>query len=164
MNEATTNNTTNNDKVTILDPLDQLNEIKKNTVSKEEYERILNERNAYFKAYANGDSPDESTTPKKIDVDQLRKDLFVQPDQLSNLDYAKKSLELRQAILDETGKDIFVGSTDRLVPDQYDYDQAQRSAELLQYCIEQSNNDVTIFNAQLNSHLQDIPIPKRKGK
>ena len=71
---------------TEFDPIQAINELKQNSVSKEAYNKVVAEKNKYLKALIDG-SQVESTQPKQpVDLDAIRKDLFGK--ELSNLDFA----------------------------------------------------------------------------
>ena len=77
---------------TEFDPVQAINELKQNTVSKEEYNKVKAEKDKYLKALIEGSQvADEKKEP--VDVDALRKSLFTED--LDNLTFAKKALELR---------------------------------------------------------------------
>lgn len=107
---------------TEFDPVQAINELKQNSVSKEAYNKVVEEKNKYLKALIDGNQIAEAQSKEPVDVDALRADLFGKD--LSNLDFAKKSLELRDAIIDEEGVDIFVGTGSKLTPTQEDYEAA----------------------------------------
>ena len=107
---------------TEFDPVQAINELKQNSVSKEKYDKVVEEKNKYLKALIDGNQVAEAQPKEPVDVDALRADLFGKD--LSNLDFAKKALELRDALIDEEGVDIFVGKGSKLTPTQEDYEAA----------------------------------------
>ena len=107
---------------TEFDPVQAIKELKQNSVSKEKYEQVVAEKNKYLKALIDGNQVAEAQPKEPVDVDALRADLFGKD--LSNLDFAKKALELRNALIDKEGVDIFVGKGSKLTPTQEDYEAA----------------------------------------
>lgn len=145
---------------TEFDPISAINDIKANTVSKEEYNKLKAEKDKYLKALIEG-SQVADEKKENIDIDALRKELFNPDNELSNLDYVKKSLQLREAIIDTEGKDIFVGSGSKLVPTQEDYEAAQRLADGFQYCIDVADGNSEIFTRELARITNDVSLPSR---
>lgn len=139
---------------TEFDPVQAINELKQNSVSKEKYEQVVAEKNKYLKALIDGNQVAEAAPKQPVDVDALRADLFGKD--LSNLDFAKKTLELRDALIERDGVDIFVGKGSKLTPTQEDYEAAQRVADVFQNCIEVSDGDSEIFTRELMRLTDDV--------
>lgn len=139
---------------TEFDPVQAINELKQNSVSKEAYNKVVEEKNKYLKALIDGNQVAEAQPKEPVDVDALRADLFGKD--LSNLDFAKKALELRDAIIDEEGVDIFVGKGSKLTPTQEDYESAQKVADVFQSCIEVADGDSEIFTRELMRLTDDV--------
>lgn len=133
------------------DPMALYQELKSNSVSKEEFERMKAERNRYFKMYTQGYRPEQEEVSKpKKSVNELRKEFFTMPEEANNLEYWKKVLELRNSVIEEGGKDPFVPSGSKISPTHDDYEAAKRVAEGIQYAIDESENDPESFNRILN--------------
>ena len=139
---------------TEFDPVQAINELKQNSVSKEKYEAVIAERNKYLKALIDGNQVAEAQPKEPVDVDALRRDLFGR--ELSDLDYAKNALELRNELIDREGVDIFVGKGSKLTPDASDYEAAQRVADAFESCIEVADGDSEIFKRELMRITDDI--------
>ena len=139
---------------TEFDPVQAINELKQNSVSKEKYEAVIAERNKYLKALIDGNQVAEAQPKEPVDVDALRRDLFGR--ELSDLEYAKKALELRNELIEREGVDIFVGRGSKLTPDASDYEAAQRVADAFESCIEVADGDSEIFKRELMRITDDI--------
>ena len=138
---------------TEFDPIQAINELKQNTVSKEEYNKVKAEKDKYLKALIEGSQvADEKKEP--VDVDALRKSLFTED--LDNLTFAKKALELRDELIDKQGIDIFVGRGNKYAPTQTDYEAAQRVADAFQSCIDVADGDSEIFTRELMRITNDV--------
>ena len=127
--------------------IDALEEQKKNSVSKDEYEALKRENQELFNAVLNGGSL-QSGSPKvdeKPDIKQLREDLYGGKKQLNNLEFAKKTLELRKALMDEGEIDPFVPVGQNITPDADDFEAAERVASVIQECIDTSEGDSGVF-------------------
>lgn len=136
-----------------FDPVQALSELKQNSVSKDQYNKVIAERDRYAKALFNGTT--ENVTKKEpADINALRKDLFSKD--LSNLEFTEKALALRDAILDEKGVDIFVGKGEKLAPTDEDYRAAQKVADGLQSCVDIADGDSEIFTRELMRITNDV--------
>lgn len=141
---------------TEFDAVAAINELKQNSVSKDEYNKVLAEKNKYLKALIDGNQVAEARQKEPVDIDALRKDLFSGEKDLTNLEYAQKSLELRDAIIDRDGVDIFVGRGSKLSPTDDDYEAAQRVADAFKQCIDVAQGDSEIFTRELMRITEDV--------
>lgn len=149
-----------NTNETDFDPVQAINELKQNSVSKDEYNKLKAEKDKYLKALIEGSQvADEKKEP--VDIKQLRKDLFNPDNELSNLDYAKKALQLREAIIEEEGRDIFVGKGSKLTPSNEDYEAAQKVADVFQNCIDVADGNSEIFTRELMRVTNDVALPTK---
>lgn len=139
---------------TEFDPVQAINELKQNSVSKEQYQKVVEEKNKYLKALIDGNQVAEAQPKEPVNIDELRKSLF--GEELNNLDYAKKALELRDAIIEKEGKDIFVGRGSKLTPTTEDYECAQHVADVFQQCIDVAEGDSEIFTRELMRLTDDV--------
>ena len=137
-----------------------IDEMRENTVPKEEYEKMKKERAELAKRLAKGDFDKQQDHPeKKPDVNDLRKTL--QRGDVTNLDYCKAALELRKIEMERTGKDIFLPNGHNYAPTQSDADEAQKVADVLQECIDGCDGDSAVFTAMLQSRMRDTVLPRR---
>lgn len=83
------------------------------------------------------------------EIQEIRNDLFSEDSELTNLDYVTKALELRQAILDKEGKDIFVGRGSNFEPTQDDYYRAENTAQIMKECVEYAQGNSEAFTTEL---------------
>ena len=92
----------------------------------------------------------------------MRKELYENEGKgLTNLQYIEKTLALRQALLEETGEDFFVKRTNAT---QQDYERAEKTATILQECVEFAKGDTNSFNAELQRRLEEKkPIPQKNN-
>lgn len=139
---------------TEFDPVQAINELKQNSVSKEKYEQVVAEKNKYLKALIDGNQVAEAQPKEPVDLDALRQKLF--GSELSELDYAKTALQLRDEIIDREGVDIFVGRGSKSTPTTEDYEAAQRVADAFNQCIETADGDSEIFTRELMRLTNDV--------
>lgn len=131
-----------------LDPIEAIKEMKQNYVPKKEYEKVVKEKNDYFKALVNGESLDVKPE-EPVDIKQLRKDLFSENGNLTNLDFIQKALTLRDEVITKEGKDPFCPYGKHISPDDSDYINAQKVADGLQHCIDVADGNSDIFRQEL---------------
>ena len=149
---------------TEFDPVQAINELKQNSVSKEDYNKVVAEKNKYLKALIDGNQVAEVQNKEPVDIDGLRKELFGGEKDLTNLEYAKKALELRDAIIERDGVDILVGRGSKLTPTDDDYEGAQRLADGFQQCIDVAQGDSEIFTRELMRITEDVAPHKINPK
>ena len=142
------------------DYITAINELKANSVDKSKYEALLNENKKLINNLVNSQpAPTEAPVKPEVDIQALRNDLFNK--ELSNLEYCKKALDLRQAILDTEGKDIFVGDGHKAVVAPEDFITAQRVADVMKDAIDYADGDSQLFTQELMRRTNDIRIPRR---
>lgn len=113
---------------------------------KKYYDRLLNN---------NVVEPEQKVVHTDAEIQEMRQKLFTNENELSNLEYVKTALELRDAILEKTeGKtDIFVGKGSKFAPTQEDYFRAENTAESLKECVEYANGDSQLFTQEVQRRI-----------
>lgn len=147
--------------------IEAIKQLKATTVSKEEFDALQAEKRQLLDSLINGGEHTGETTNETPDYEAIKKDarnkLFAgDGGELSNLEYCKTALQLREAVLKTDGIDIFVGSGHQYTPEQSDYDKAQRVAEVMAECIEAAEGNSDIFTAQLMNRTNDVSLPGTK--
>lgn len=133
---------------TELDPISALNEMRKNTVPKAEHEKLKAENAKLLGIVIRGETVEGPTKEEPVDLDKLRRDLFFN-ENLDNLEYAKKSLQLRKAVMDQGGMDPFLPVGERIRPTAQDVEAAERTARVFKECIEYADGNSEIFTQEL---------------
>lgn len=83
-----------------------INELKQNTVSKSDYEKVCRDRDTYFKACVDAKPISAEVEISRPSMQELRNDLYgVNHAQHTDIEYMTKTLELRDRVLEETGVD-----------------------------------------------------------
>ena len=157
--EIIENNTTN--ESTDTDYIEVINNLKANSVPKNTYQKLKDENKRLLDSLVNGSQVEAPNTPK-ISNDELRKDLFTK--KLSNLEFVKKTLQLRQNILEEKGEDIFAPDGPQFSFTDEDRRDAQRVADALQSCVDTADGNSVIFTNELQRILKDTPLPNRRSR
>ena len=133
-----------------LDYIETIKQLKETTVPKTELEKLQAENKKLLSTLLEGGELEAAaTTPQKRTSDEIRKELFGDDATISNLEFAKKAIELREAILDEGGIDPFVPQGNNIVAEDSDFAAAEKVAEALKSCIEYANGDSEVFTNEL---------------
>lgn len=108
---------------------------------------LMAAKKKYYDQVLNGNTVEESV-PQFRTRDEIRKDLFGREDKdnMSNLDYAKLTIELDDACIRETGESCFLPKGRNATPSYEEKDVAVRMHNALQSSIEQSNDDPREFD------------------
>lgn len=144
--------------------IDTINEMKRNSVSREEYDKVRNENKQLLTTLVNGQAYENASAEAstKTDVKTLRKELYGGDCNLSNLDYWQKTLELREAIIKGGGKDPFLPYGSKIAPTEEDVIKANNVAKVVGECIDYAQGDSAIFTNELQRRTVDtIPTAKR---
>ena len=141
--------------------LDEIQNLKANSVSKDEYAKLQEDNKRLLKSLVNGTPvADGQGSPEKVDINALRKDLFMN-ENLSNLEYWQNALKLRQELIDSGRPDPFLPQGVNINPTSEDREAANRVAEVMQECIDYAEGDSQIFTAELMRRTNDVKIIRR---
>jgi hypothetical protein len=145
-----------------LDLLKKYKELQDNSVSKEEYEKVLKEKKDIISQVLNGQTPNEEQDNRSID--DIRKVLFKENSNLTNREYVENALALREKILAEGGRDPFLPYGEKISPDDNDYMVVDRVVKSLEDCLKIANGDDDVFNVEFARRLEEVNIPQPKKK
>lgn len=143
------------------DYLAAIKQLKENTVPKETFQKLYDENKKLLSAYVEGREIPElenQSEDSQTSIDQLRNELYGDECELSNLEYVKKTLQLRRMIIDNGGRDPFlpVGSHVQLSSEMID--KAEKTAQIFEECIEFADGDNGVFTAELQRRTNETPI------
>lgn len=140
--------------------LETIENMKKNTVSKEDYDHLFDEHKKLTQMLANGETlelnKEEAQGPS---VDELRNKLFDEENQMTNLEYCQTALTLRNKILEEKKVDIFAPNSSQYHATEEDYRKAQNVADVMQECIDYAQGNPEVFTQELMRRTNDVRIP-----
>ena len=136
-----------------LDLLEEIKNLKENSVPKEEYNKQVEKNRNLMRQIINGGGQ-EDKTEDSVDLGQLRKDIFENSDNLSNLDFWKKVLTLRKERLEKEGVDVFLPKGKKTRYTREDLESANKVAEVIEQCIEDCEDNPQVFTAILNSKIE----------
>ena len=137
------------------DYISALNEMKKNTVSKEAYDKLREDNKKLLDTIVSGQSLEQTEVKQEVDVDALRKELFGKSRRdLSNLEYVDKALQLRKALMEKGEQDPFVMKAGRTSsPEAEDFKKGERVASFLQECVDIADGNDSVFDNEFQRRL-----------
>ena len=128
-----------------------LKELRENSVSKEDYEKLEKENKELVAQIINGEGGGNGQpAPEKVDIKALREELYgPKGADLSNLDFWKKTLKLRNAVIEQEGYDPFLPHGAKIKPNEQDVERANAVAKTVQECIDKCEDNSEVFTALL---------------
>ena len=135
-----------------LDLLEEIKNLKANSVSKEEYIKLQEKNKNLMRQIINGGGT-SGESEEAIDLEEVRKKIFQNPEDLSDLEFWKNTLVLRKERLKE-GVDIFLPKGKKTRYTQADKDSANHVAEVIEHLIEDSEGSPQVFKALLNNAIE----------
>ena len=147
------------------DYIEQIKRLKESSVSKDDYNKLKADNKKLIDALANGTQVEGVVEPKVSaveNINNLRKKLFGKGSNLSNLEYCKTAVELRDALIENGERDPFLPFGHEVVATDSDYESANRVATVMKECIDYADGDSDIFTNELQRRTVDVVIPKKK--
>ena len=143
---------------TNVDYIEALKEMKENSVSKAEYEKLKDENRKLLNAFTNGET---ISIPQEVkpNIDELR--AKVMSEDQTNLEYITNVLALRKAVIENGGEDPFVPVGSKIAPTAEDRLKAQNVADVLQECVDYAQGDSQLFTNELQRRTIDV-MPIRR--
>ena len=144
-------NPENEPEMTANEYINQINDLKERTVSREEYERIKNDNRELAKALINGTGaniPGITKPENKPDLDDLRKKLFTKKSK-NDLEYFPNLLALRDGVMADGQPDPFLPINREFRATAQDEADAERIATQIKEAIEYADGDPAVFSNDL---------------
>lgn len=141
----------NEPEMTAKEYINQINDLKEKTVSREEYERIKNDNKELAKALINGTGaniPGITKPEEKPDLDDLRKKLFTKKSK-NDLEYFTNLLALRDGVMADGQPDPFLPINREFRATAQDEADAERIATQIKEAIEYADGDPAVFSNDL---------------
>ena len=131
-----------------------IQDLKENTVSKEQYNKILEEKKRLIEALRDGNTLEEEDAPKT--VKELR-DIIFGRERRNNIEIAEAMLALRNGLVEEDGNSAspFLPTSGAI--SQSDLDDEQMFVDLLEHCLDFADGDNGVFTAEFQRHLKESP-------
>ena len=146
------------------DYLAAIKELKENSVNRSEYEKLRAENKKLIDAVVNGQPGQEEQVVVKHSreqIDDLRNDLFNSPRELTNLEFITKTMELREALMENGEPDPFLPVGKQISPTRDDIEGAEKVAQVYKECIEYAEGDSEVFTNELMRRTRDVKLPRK---
>ena len=137
------------------DYLAAIKELKENSVDRQKYDQLKAENKKLLDSTVNGQEIDLPKAVEKKSTEDLRKALFSDSQNLTNLDFIKDALELRSQLISEGKPDPFLPVGNQIAPTDFDIATANKVADILQYCVDYADGDSNIFTTELQRCMVD---------
>ena len=147
------------------DYIAQIKNLKENSVSKDDYDKLKADNKKLIEALANGAQLEGKVEPKMSAVEKInecRKKLFSKGNNLSNLEYCQAAVNLRDALIENGERDPFLPFGHNVLATDSDYESAERVANVMKDCIDYADGDSEVFTNELQRRSVDVVIPKKK--
>lgn len=142
--------------------IEAIKEMKQNSVSRSDYEKLREENRNLLKSLVNGEIIDRPVDKEPVDINNLRQDLFNK--EHSNLDFITKAMELREALIESGEEDPFLPKGHNVQITDSDRATAEKVAAAFQHCIDYADGDSGVFTNELMRITQDTFRPNFRNK
>ena len=146
------------------DYINAIKDLKQNSVDKAKYEALRLENKKLIDAVVNArPGQEEQVVVKhtKEQIDDLRNDLFNSPRELNNLEFITKTMELREALMENGEPDPFLPVGKQISPTRDDIEGAEKVAQVYKECIEYAEGDSEVFTNELMRRTRDVKLPRK---
>ena len=146
------------------DYLAAIKELKEKSVDRSEYDKLRAENKKLIDAVVNGQPGQEEQVVvkhSKEQIDELRNDLFNSPRELNNLEFITKTMELREALIENGEPDPFLPVGKQISPTRDDIEGAEKVAQVYQECIDYAEGDSEVFTNELMRRTRDVKLPRK---
>lgn len=158
MEEFNTNETSRVDDTTV-DYIEAINNLKQNTVDRKQYDQLKAENKKLLNSIVNGQSIDiPQPQQEKKSVEELRSIFLNEDANVSNLEWTKNALELRETLISEGQPDPFLPYGKQIMPTNEDIECANRVASVLQECVDYAEGDASVFTNELMRRTVDVKV------
>ena len=146
------------------DYIEAIQALKQNSVDRSEYEKLRAENKKLIDAVVNAQPGQEEQVVvkhSKEQIDDLRNDLFNSPRELNNLEFITKTMELREALMENGEPDPFLPVGKQISPTRDDIEGAEKVAQVYKECIEYAEGDSEVFTNELMRRTRDVKLPRK---
>jgi hypothetical protein len=141
-----------------------INDLKANSVSKEQYLKMKDENKRLLDTIARGGTI-ETKPEAKESASDLRKALYGNDcDSLSNLEYWDKTLKLRKIIIESGQPDPLLPIGTHVAPTDADVAAATKVAETVQKCIDLADGNSSVFTNELQRYIADVNMVRPRSR
>ncbi len=145
------NETQVNEQVDNTAYIDAIRDLRENSVNKELYNKLKDERDALIKSLVNGTNPAAAEVEQVRSLAECRED-FIKPSE-SQCEYMEKLLALREAAIREGEPDPMVATGHFITPTAQNYQRAQEIADIYRECLDYAAGDDKVFINEIQRRL-----------
>ena len=138
------------------DYLEVINDLKRKSVSRDEYEKLKAENKKLLNNVVNGQVVEVEQGPEYRDVNVIRDELF--NNEHNNLEYIKLALELRNTLIAKGETDPFLPVGKQISPSREDIEKADMVAQVYQECVDYADGDSALFTQELMRRTRDVKV------
>ncbi|MBO7691211.1 MAG: hypothetical protein J6T10_01075 [Methanobrevibacter sp.] len=160
--EKDINENVNENENNVEDFIKEVEDLKKNSVSREDYEKLLGEKKKLMSALINGDTEglDLSEGISSEDLDKritANREKLAKGEVANDLEYWETVIQLREDVIEKNGEDHdpFLPNGHNYVPNADDKEKAERVANTVKECIESAEGDPNSFKNDLMRRIKD---------
>lgn len=142
------------------DYIETIQKLKETTVSRDDYDRVKAENKKLLDVVVNGNkaSLEQTPPPARPDIKKLREELLNTNNNMSNLEYVEKSLQLRDALIESGQPDPFMPIGHNVQPTEEQARAIERTVDVFRDCIDRAQGDSGVFTAELQRRMRDTTI------
>lgn len=144
------------------DYIAEIQKLKANTVSLDDYNRLKADNKKLINALATGEGVATASPKPEKNINELRNKLLKEGSNMDNLEYVKTAVNLREALIAQGHRDPFLPYGKGVLPTTEDVECANRVANVFRECIEYADGDPDIFTSELQRRTVDVGPIKRK--
>ena len=146
------------DVVDNTDYLEAIKTLKQNSVERSKYDALRAENKRLLDSLVNGQVAESTTEPvskvTKESIQKLREELF-NSENLTNLEYVTKALELRDSLISIGEDDPFVPHGTKLSVTNQDYEIAEKVAQGLKEMVLEADGNSEVFLNEYQRKVKD---------
>ena len=146
-----------------IDYIAQINELKKNSVGLDKYNKMVEENKKLLNTLVNNGQITDTAAEAKESIADLRAKLSDGKSK-TNLEYVETALKLRDRLIEEGEEDPFVPQGRKISATREDYELADKVAEGFRACIEYAAGDADIFTQELQRITKDTALPSTMNR
>lgn len=143
------------------DYIKAIEELKENSVSKDDYEKLKAENKKLIDSLVKGERIEQQQKPREIDVKKIEKTLAARDPRITTLEGMKMVLDLREADIRAGKRDPFI-SVNNHAPTKEDLEAAQRRADIYQECVDYAEGDPELFSQEFTRRMVDNFSPRKR--
>lgn len=144
-----------------VDYISAINELKANTVDRDKYDKLKEENKKLLNSLVSGNAIEMPKQEAGLTIDEMRQKLFGGTE-LTNIDYVKTVLDLRDAIIANGERDPFLPTGNNVAITNELCQNMEDVARGLREMVDFADGDSGVFTAEYQRRVQDPIIPGKR--